>query len=84
MYYVYILKSLKDNGVYIGCTGLTPYVRLEKYHNAGRVRSTKPRRPFILLYFEEYNDKHDAFMREYFLKTPDGYSEKLRIISNVK
>jgi len=84
MYFVYFLKSIKDGGVYIGCTGLTPLVRLEKYHNAGRVRSTKPRRPFCILHYEEYSDKSEAFKREYFLKSPAGYTEKLRIINEVK
>lgn len=67
MYYVYILKSSVDGNLYIGLTE-----NLEKrleIHNAGKVRSTKARRPFTLLDFEEYPSRSEAFRREIFLKT---------------
>ena len=47
MYYVYILKSLKDNNLYIGRTN--NFLRRFKEHNSGKVPSTKSRKPFILL-----------------------------------
>jgi len=81
MCYVYILQSLKDKKFYIGVTS-----NLEKrlyYHNSGKNKSTKYRRPFILVYFEEYTDKSDAYKREFFLKSPKGYQEKKRIIENL-
>ena len=79
-YKVYFLQSLKDKGFYIGYTSLELQERLKK-HNAGHVRSTKPRRPWILIYFEQYSDKSIACKREYYLKRPLGYKEKLFIIS---
>lgn len=80
-YFVYILQSLKDKRFYIGCT-----TDLEKrliYHNNGKNKSTKYRIPFKLVYFEEFTDKHLAFKREYFLKSPKGFLEKKRIIENL-
>ena len=68
-----------DNGYYIGCTSVGLVQRLKK-HNAGHVKSTKPRRPWKLIYWEEYYDKHEAFKRESFLKHPQGYLEKRKII----
>jgi predicted GIY-YIG superfamily endonuclease len=38
-------------------------------HNAGKVKSTKYRRPFTPAYYEAYRNKEDATKREYFLKT---------------
>src|SRR5437867_4860526 len=57
-FYAYILKSEKDNGFYYGhCQNLQQ--RLLR-HNAGKVRSTKSRRPFIIHYFEEFDTKNQA------------------------
>lgn len=47
MFYVYILKSLKDNKIYIGKTNNIKR-RLDE-HNNGQVSSTKSRRPFTIL-----------------------------------
>lgn len=70
MYYVYILKSKKDGKLYTGCTDdLKKRVGL---HNAGRVEATKLRRPLILIYYEAYLNKSDAFLREKWLKTGWG------------
>lgn len=53
MYSVYILKSLKKEWYYIGHTSNKDY-RL-KYHNNGKVGSTKPYSPFNLIYSEEFS-----------------------------
>lgn len=47
MYYIYILKSLRDGNLYIGRTNNLN--RRLKEHNSGKVSSTKARKPFILL-----------------------------------
>ncbi|MEK7094137.1 MAG: GIY-YIG nuclease family protein [Patescibacteria group bacterium] len=47
MFYVYILKSLKDNGFYIGQS--RNLERRLKEHNNGFVSSTKNRRPLVLV-----------------------------------
>jgi len=66
MYYVYILKSLKDNCMYLGSTN---NLRLRfTQHNSGLVFSTKNRIPFKLIYYEAYSDEKDARQRENNLK----------------
>jgi len=52
MYYVYILKSLKDRKLYSGYTADLKARLLE--HNKGRAESTKHRIPFQLIYYEAY------------------------------
>ena len=54
-YYVYILKSLKDNKFYIGsCSDIESRIN---FHNAGLQRSTKNRIPFKLILSEKYKSK---------------------------
>ena len=49
-YYVYILKSDKDDNFYVGYTNnLKQRLAL---HNDGKVQSTKNRRPLNLVHFE--------------------------------
>ena len=67
----YILRSLKDGNFYYGST--TEFVVRLKAHNAGKVRSTKGRRPFVLHYREEFSTKREATMRERFFKSRAGY-----------
>jgi putative endonuclease len=38
------------------------------------VRATKGRRPFIAHYFEEFSTRSEAYNREKFFKTIDGYN----------
>ena len=66
MFFVYILKSKKDKNLYIGYT-LDLRKRL-KEHNLGIVKSTEPRKPFGLVYYEAYASKQDAVKREHNLK----------------
>jgi predicted GIY-YIG superfamily endonuclease len=72
---------MRDDGYYIGCSSRKPEVRL-KEHNSGMVKSTKCRRPLKIIYTETHIDKNIAFRREWFLKHPKGYQEKLNIINN--
>jgi len=65
-FYVYILQSRKDGEFYIGSTN--DLQRRVKEHNAGKVRSTKARIPFELLYYEAYRSEKDARERERKLK----------------
>ena len=66
MFYVYILKSLKDGNLYTGSTGDLKKRLWE--HNSGLNKSTKPRRPFILIYYEACLAEDDARKRERALK----------------
>ncbi|MFC1559573.1 GIY-YIG nuclease family protein [Candidatus Margulisiibacteriota bacterium] len=70
MYYVYILKSIAFNKIYIGYTDNLA-TRIKK-HNTGSVRSTKAYRPYKLVYSEGYEDKKAARKRELFLKSGQG------------
>ena len=81
MYFIYILKSLKDNNHYVGLS--KDVENRLRYHNAGRVRSTKHRTPFILIYKEQYPTRIEAREREKFLKSYEGSSEKLTIIKSL-
>jgi putative endonuclease len=69
-FYIYILKSKKDNKHYTGFTSNLK-TRLET-HQKGKVYSTKNRLPVELIYFEGCLDKNDAIHREKYLKTTYG------------
>ena len=69
-YYTYVLKSEKDNKFYTGYTN--DIKRRFEEHNNGLVKSTKNRRPFILIYFEACLNQQDATHREKYLKTFHG------------
>jgi putative endonuclease len=79
IYYVYILKSEVVNRYYIGCT--TDDAKRLKEHNLGKTKSTKPYRPWKLIYKELYTNKQEAYKREWHLKHPKGYLEKIKIIA---
>jgi putative endonuclease len=66
MFYVYVLKSLKDNKSYTGSTNNLE--RRIKEHNDGKVFSTKSRTPFEVIYYEAYKSESDARKREHNLK----------------
>ena len=66
MFFVYILKSLLNGDVYIGYSDNLK--RRLKEHNEGKVVSTKPNKPWNLVYYEAYKDKGDATKREKQLK----------------
>lgn len=77
-YCTYILYSLKDKRLYVGCTK-----DLEKRiqrHIAGYVLATKHRKPLVLIYKKQYSDKSEAFQRERFLKSLWGAREKKQIL----
>ena len=70
-YYAYILISEQSGRRYFGsCEDLE--ARLT-YHNAGKVRSTKVYRPYRILYSETFDTRAQAFARERFFKTVEGY-----------
>lgn len=69
------MKSLKDGNFYTGISR-DPAKRL-KLHNSGKIRSTKSRTPFTLIYTEECNSLREARDKEKFYKS--GYGrEKLK------
>jgi len=70
MIYVYILRSLKDGGYYVGVSKNVS-ARLKK-HNSRSVRSTKGRIPFIIVMFEEHDSYKSARAREKAIKAYKG------------
>jgi len=72
-YYVYVLRSIKNNDLYIGFSGdLRERV---KDHDQGNVKATKDNRPWKLVYYEAYHDKRDATKRERQLKNHRAKSD---------
>jgi len=78
VYFVYVLQSLNRKRFYIGVT--TELRRREKEHNDGFTKSTKPFRPWLMIYSEPYTDKRVAYSREYFLKHKEGFKSKRCIL----
>ena len=62
MLFVYVLKSVKDNNLYIGQTNNLQ--RRISGHNNGNVQSTKKRRPLILLGFTKCYSKEEVILTE--------------------
>ena len=78
-YYVYVIRSERTGRHYKGhCKDLA--TRLEQ-HNAGKTKSTRAARPWVLVYHETFQTRSDAVAREKFLKTLAGGKE-LRLILN--
>lgn len=71
MYYVYVLKSKKDNSLYIGYT--KDLKRRFSEHNKGWSRSTKYKRPYLLIFYEAFISRIDAKHREEYLKSGWGF-----------
>jgi putative endonuclease len=70
MYFVYIIKSLKDGRLYKGMT-----VDLERRileHNIGKTKSTRAFRPWELVHFEIFDNKSIARERELFFRSGTG------------
>ncbi len=80
VFYVYILKSKKDYSQYVGLSKNTEE-RL-KEHNAGRVKSTKPKIPWNLIYKEPCSTLLDARKREKYLKSAAGRRFRRKILGD--
>lgn len=71
-YYVYILQSSKNKGLYIGYT--IDLQKRFKEHNNGKSLATKPFRPYKLIFYEAFLSRLDAKNREEYLKS--GYGRR--------
>jgi len=81
MFYLYILRSLKDSKLYIGST--SDLKRRFSEHNSGKNYSTRNRKPFELIYYEAYRSESDARQREKNLKLrSNAYSQLRKRIKN--
>jgi putative endonuclease len=70
MYYVYALKSRTRNYLYVGMTNSLS--RRLSEHNDGKNKTTKPYRPFLLIYSEKAASRIKAREREKYLKSGVG------------
>ena len=68
--YVYILQSTVDGSQYVGMTQ-DPDGRLA-WHNAGYVKATKSKRPWVRIYLESFESRIEARRREKYLKSAAG------------
>jgi putative endonuclease len=75
VFYVYVLRSERDSGFYIGfSTNLRARLR---QHQDGESLATKSRGPWKLIYYEAYTERENAEGREKFLKSGAGRRLKL-------
>lgn len=72
MYYVYILKSLKDTSKYIGFTADIKNRLIE--HNNKESKYSSLKAPFKLVWYAAFTDKTSAFEFEKYLKSSSGYA----------
>jgi putative endonuclease len=70
--FVYVLRSLRDGRRYIGLSASVEE-RL-KQHNTGKVKSTKSRKPFVLVHQELFANLAEARKRELYYKSSAGRS----------
>ena len=70
MFYVYVLHSEADRGLYIGFSA--DLRRRMAQHREGLAFATSFRRPWRLVYYEAYLEEQDAQGRERYLKSGSG------------
>lgn len=70
VFYTYVLKSVKHKTRYIGSS--ESIEKRLKEHNLGKVRYTKGRLPWELIYQEAFLSRSEAVKREKFLKSGQG------------
>ena len=76
MYYVYVLKSIFHDRLYIGST--QDIQQRLRSHNAGKTKSIKAYIPFQLIYSESYEQKKDALIREKQIKNSGKIRKELK------
>ena len=79
-YYFYILKSLKNNKLYLGYTSDIK-TRLRS-HNFGENLATKPNIPYELIYYSAFKSKKDAVDCEKYFKTTAGWKRLKQMLKN--
>jgi putative endonuclease len=78
MFYVYIIKSLIKNWIYVGNTSNVE--NRIKEHNSGSVSSTKPYRPFAVTFVQEVKTREEARELEKYLKVKWNKESLLELI----
>ena len=77
MYYVYILKSLKDGKLHTGYSA--DLKNRFREHSEGLVKSTKNRRPLKLIYYQAFVSELDARNQEKYLKSGSKARNELKL-----
>ena len=67
MYTVYAIKSISRNYIYVGLT--SNLERRLEYHNKGYEKTTKPYKPFKLIFTERFENRTQARAKEKYLKS---------------
>ena len=78
MFYVYILKSVSKDTLYVGQTNNLSE-RLKR-HNLGQVISTRSKTPWIIIWSTQKDSRSEALKLEKYLKSL-SHSRKLEFIS---
>lgn len=80
MYYLYILRSLKNGKLYIGST---PDLKERlKSHNNGENKATKPNIPYELIFYSGFTNEKDAISCEQYFKTTAGWKRIHKMLEN--
>ena len=78
MNYVYMLRCADDT---LFCGWTTDLEKRLAAHNSGHgAKYTRSRRPVVLVYSEEYENRHDALSREWHIKRMSR-EEKMRLMT---
>lgn len=78
-YYVYVIQSIQYHRRYVGFS--SDYIARLKHHNSGSNSSTKPYRPYKLVYFKQFESKKEALIYERKLKSYKGGRALKNLIS---
>ena len=70
MVYLYVIRSEKNNHLYVGIT--KDVAKRIKQHNSGFNRYTKGLMPWVLVYTEEFADWTTAREKEKYYKSGSG------------
>ena len=82
MFYTYALCSLERNYIYVGIT--SDIERRLTEHNSGKNKTTKPYRPFVLIFQKEFKTRLGARTEEKRLKSGYGKEFLKNLIQNQK
>jgi putative endonuclease len=80
MHYFYILRSLKNDKLYLGQT--TDLKARIKSHNASENKATKPNIPYELIYYSAFKNEKDAINCEKYFKTTAGWKRIHKMLEN--
>lgn len=80
MYYFYILRSIKNNKLYLGQT--TDLKKRLNSHNSGENTATKPNIPYELIFYSAFKNKRDTINCEQYFKTTAGWKRIRKMLEN--